>query len=100
MGEQQELIAALTAAGAVNLNIAQLARADVSVSAAVIDLQGRYPAAFAPHAAPFNARTATQAECDAWMTKHTENMARDEQKRRNEAALAELNRQYRRSEGK
>ncbi|WP_428377743.1 hypothetical protein [Lichenicoccus sp.] len=87
----KELIEALQKAGAVDSDVHLLARTDVSVQAAVIDLQGRYPAAFKP---PFDARTAPKEEVEAWFRRHTEDMERETQRRRNEAALADMERLY------
>ena len=91
------LVEALAAAGAIDVDIWKLARPDLPVPDAVRDVQRRYPAAFTP---PFDARTAPRAEVDRRWRQHMEDMAREAYKRRNEAALAEMDRQYRRSEGK
>ena len=91
MADNQELIAAIQAAGAVGVDVWRLARTDIPVADAVRDVQRRYPAAFTP---PFNARTATRAECDAWMQEHTANMEREAMRRRNEAAVAEMQRRF------
>lgn len=61
---EQELIAALSAAGAIDTDLWKLARTDLPATVAVADLQHRYPGAFEPVEPPFNARTATKAEVD------------------------------------
>ena len=60
----QELIAALSAAGAVDTDVWKLGRTDIPPAAAVADLQHRYPGAFRPVEPPFDARTAPKAEVD------------------------------------
>ena len=64
MDEQQQLVEALSAAGAVDTDLWKLARTDLPTPVAVADLQHRYPSAFRPVAPPFDARTAPKAEVD------------------------------------
>ena len=55
---------AATAAGLIDPDLLKLARTDVAPQWAIEDLKRQFPGAFK---LPFDARTATQAECDAWL---------------------------------